>query len=55
MGLTSFLLKIDGGEFAFKNSLDLLFPVDGYKRCKGNGFGKEGVCSRQLEHIYFSV
>lgn len=40
-GLTSTLLGLDGGAFAGKLRLDVLYPVRGYKRCydAGNGYG----------------
>lgn len=39
LGLTSGLLSLDGGRFAAKFYLDVLFPVKGYKRCVEDTFG----------------
>ena len=41
VGVTSFLLGLDGGGLASSLRLDTLFPVAGFKRCYDprNGFG----------------
>lgn len=41
-GLSSFLLSLDGGDLAGKSRVDVLIPVNGYKRAynKRTGYGQ---------------
>lgn len=58
-GVTSGLLSLDGGQLAASTRLDVLVPVNGFKRCVdyGQNFGKAGFqsmygCRASVAHIF---
>lgn len=55
-GSTSALLALDGGAFAGRTRLDIIFPVAEFKRCADydNGYGAYLCCTR-LESVFYSL